>query len=60
MTNKKCPKLSNSNGGFLTLEAQKIWMTMKVKKMGKNYQKYAKIRDAINLQEIPFNLETIQ
>ena len=57
--------LSNSNEGFLTLEAQKIWiMTIKVKKIGKKigrkYQKYAKIRDVKILQDIRFNLEIIQ
>ena len=29
-------------------------------KNGKNYQKYAKIRDVKILQDIPFNLEIIQ
>ena len=39
-------------------------MTIKVKKLekkiGKKYQKYAKIRDVKILQDIPFNLEIIQ
>ena len=33
---------------------------MNVKKLEKKYQKYAKIRDAKILQDIPFNIETIQ
>ena len=37
--------LSNPDGGFLTLEAQKIWILTKnvekLKKNGKKYQKYA-------------------
>ena len=48
----------------MSLEAQKpIIMTInvkKVKKNGNNCQKYAKIRDVKILQDIPFNLETIQ
>ena len=56
--------LSNPKGGFVNLEAQKIWvMIINVKK---NWKKMAKIsnicqiRDVKILQEIPFNLAIIQ
>ena len=47
--------LSNPNGGFVTLEAQKTRiMTVK------NCQNYATIRDVKVLQDNPYNLEIIQ
>ena len=35
-------------------------MLKKLKKIGKKYQKHAKIRDVKILQDVPFNLKSIQ